>query len=414
MTQQSLVSRRDFLQGSLAVSALAVASPVLAACGAESPGSSNTITVGAIADKTGAFATYGAPTIQGMNLAVEEINAAGGVLGKDIKLKFLDGKTDVAVWTSNARELLRDPSITTLMNGGASNQREAYRAMVTPAKKMLFYNHQYEGGLCDKNVFSTGIVPSQQVKPLVEHMIEQYGPKMYVLAADYNYGHIATDLTKKFAKAAGGQVIASEFFPLDVSDFGTTVAKIQRTRPDFIISHLVGNDHLNFHRQMASTGLNKTLWTGAPTFGLGNEQFKLGPADSQGILSALNYYEEIDTPESKDFVAKAKAKYPDVQYVNSEIATSYTAWMLWAAAVEKAGSTDLDKVTKVLEAGLTVKGPEGALTMDGKTHQLSHNISFAKVNGSGRFEIIKTIENLVAEPSCDLIANPNQHTQLVS
>jgi urea transport system substrate-binding protein len=280
---------------------------------------------------------------------------------------------------------------------------------------MLFYNHQYEGGLCDKNVFSTGIVPSQQVKPLVEHMIEQYGPRIYVLAADYNYGRIATDLTKKFAEAAGGQVIASEFFPLDVSDFGTTVAKIQRADPDFIISHLVGNEHLNFHRQMASTGLNKTLWTGAPTFGLGNDQFKLGPADSQGILSSLNYYEDIDTPASKDFAAKVKAKYPDVQYVNGEHATSYTAWKLWAAAVEKAGSsTDVDKVNKVLEAGLTVEGPEGVLTMDDKTHQLSHNISLAKVNSSGRFEIITTIENLVAEFSCDLIADPDQHTQLTS
>lgn len=372
----------------------------------------DTVTIGGMTDATGAWASYGAPTVVGMNLAVDQINAAGGLLGKKLVMKFLDGKTDIPTWVSCARELAEDPNIVAIHTGGASNEREAIRGLMCKNNKLYFYNHQFEGGICDKHTFATGIIPEQQVEPLVDYMMKEFGPRAMILSADYNYGHIATAMTKRFIDARKGEVLHVEYFPLDVTDFQSTLAKIQELKPNFIISHLVGANHLSFHRSMTATGLNKTIPVGAPVFGLANDHLVLGGHDSQGIYSALNYFEEIDTPASKEFVAAVRAKSPKIEYINNEVATAWNGIMFWAEAVKAAKSFDREVLTKELEKGTSINSPEGSIRIDGPKHQATHNIHIATVGADGKFKVIKTVENIGPAFACDLIANPDQHIQL--
>ena len=123
---------------------------------------------------------------------------------------------------------------------------------------LYFYNTQYEGGVCDRNCFCTGSTPAQNVDKLVPFTLKKFGKKVYTVAADYNYGHITAKWVKKFTQDNGGEVLATDFFPLEVSDFGPAITKIQAAKPDFIMSALVGGNHISFYRQWAASGMNKT------------------------------------------------------------------------------------------------------------------------------------------------------------
>jgi urea transport system substrate-binding protein len=158
---------------------------------------------------------------------------------------------------------------------------------------------QYEGGVCDRNIFCTGITPAQQAEILVPATVQEWGKKVYTLAADYNYGQITAKWIQHYAKAAGAEVIQTDFFPLDVADFGATIAKIQEAAPDMIMSVLVGGAHVSFYRQWAAAGLNKTTPMASTTLGAGNEQVVLTKEEGDGIMLVCSFSKELDTPEKR-------------------------------------------------------------------------------------------------------------------
>jgi len=228
------------------------------------------IVVGSILDETGGLEMYGAAMVDATRLAVDHINAAGGVLGRPLKLVAYDAQSDNAKYTAYANQLaLRDKAVV-IMGGITSASREAVRPVARRHGVLYFYNEQYEGGVCDKNAFMTGIVPSQQVAPTVAWAIENLGKRLYVLAADYNYGHISSQWVKHYAEQAGGEVIGIDFIPLDVAEFGSILVKLQEARPDVVFSNLVGGNHMAFYRQFASAGLQDRMKIVSATFGLGS------------------------------------------------------------------------------------------------------------------------------------------------
>ena len=162
----------------------------------------------------------------------------------------------------------------------------------------------YEGGVCDRNCFVTGTTPAQAVEPIVEISQKQWGKKVYVLAADYNYGQITAKWVAHYVKQRGGSVLQTDFFPLDVADFGSTIAKIQQAKPDSVCAALVGGAHLSFFRQWAASGMNKKIPLYSTTFGVGNEHLALSAAEGDGILIAGNYSQEETSPANKDFLAR--------------------------------------------------------------------------------------------------------------
>jgi branched-chain amino acid transport system substrate-binding protein len=373
------------------------------------------IVVGSILDQTGPLNIYGKAMTDATNLAVKDINDSGGLLGRKLKLVSYDAQSANDKYTQYANQLAVQDHAVVIMGGITSASREAIRPIMDRNRVLYFYNEQYEGGVCDKNVFNTGVVPSQQLATLIPWAIKNLGPKLYVLAADYNYGHISADWVKKYAAQSGGQVIGTDFIPLDVSEFGSTISKLQGARPDAVVSLLVGGNHIAFYRQFASAGLGTSMKIVSPTFGLGNEQVVLSPREAKDIVVAYPYFQELDNPDNQRFVQRWQAAYgADYPYITDSAATVWEGWHLWAEAVKKAGTTERGKVTEALESGLTFAGPEGMVKLDGPSHHLVHAVHLARTNDQKGFTIIGSQDAVppsYEQSTCDLVKNPNTNQQ---
>jgi urea transport system substrate-binding protein len=406
------LSRRQFLWGS----GLALGTIGLAACGVSSPTTSGggDIAVGSLLDGTGGLNIYGTVMIDATNFAIDDINAKGGVLGRKLKLSAFDTQSTNDKYVQYADQLMLETKAAVVMGGITSGSREAIRPSIDRNKQLYFYNEQYEGGVCDKYVFCTGVVPSQQLSTLVKWTMDNVGKKVYTLAADYNYGHISSDWVQFYLKQNGGTLLGVDFIPLDVADFGATLTKLQQKKPDAVMSLLVGGAHISFYRQFAAAGLQSKMKIVSPTFGLGNEQVVLTSNESAGITVAYPYFQELSNDTNKKWVddwhSRFGASYP---YVTDSANAVWTGWHLWAAAANKAGSLDRDKVTAALESGLSFDAPEGTVHLDPKSHHLTHNVNIAQTNSNHGFNIIQTLNAISPDPQgqCDLIAKPDQHTQ---
>ncbi|MEZ2349812.1 ABC transporter substrate-binding protein [Caballeronia sp. RCC_10] len=373
------------------------------------------ILVGSVLDETGGLNIYGKAMVDATKLAIKSINDAGGVLGRPLKLISYDAQSDNAKYTTYANQLALRDRVAVIMGGITSASREAIRPIADRNKTLYFYNEQYEGGVCDKNVFLTGIVPSQQIAPLVDWAIKNGKKKFYVLAADYNYGHISADWVREYVAKAGGNVAGVDFIPLNVSEFGSVVSKLQEAKPDVVVSLLVGGNHIAFYRQFASAGLSNRMQIVSATFGLGNEQVVLSPNEANGIVVAFPYFQELKGSANDKFRdAWSKAYGANYPYITDSAVAVWNGWHLWASAVAKAGSTDREKVIAALETQPAFDSPSGKVSVDAGTHHVIQSVHIAKANDAHGFTIIG--EQEAVAPSyersvCDLKARPNTAKQ---
>ena len=400
-------SRRHFLASASGVAA-GGAIPFSLALAQGAP-----IKLGSVLDNSGNLDGYGKPMVLATTLAAEEINAAGGLLGRKIQVVQYDTQSDIALYTKYAQQLTRDDKVDVVHGGITSASREAIRQTFRRANTLYFYNVLYEGGVCDRNIVVTGTTPAQAVEPIVEISMKQWGKKVYVLAADYNYGQITAKWIAHYVKKGGGSTLKTDFFPLDVADFGSTIAKIQQEKPDFVCAALVGGAHMSFFRQWAASGMNKKIPLCSTTFGVGNEHLALSAAEGDGILIAGNYSQEDTSPANKDFLARWAKRFGDTKIVHEIAVSQYQGIKLWAECVKKAGSLDREKMLKAIESGVSIQGPAGAVKIDPKTHHASLDIKVMEVKG----QKLTIKQSFKARPpsdtaaSCNLEKNPNENKQ---
>ncbi len=405
------ISRRDFLVtgGSAAgLTTLGATIPFELALAQGAP-----IKLGSILDNSGNLDAYGKPMVMATTLAAEEINAAGGLLGRKIQVVQYDSQSDIALYTKYAQQLVRDDKVDVVHGGITSASREAIRQTFRRANTLYFYDVLYEGGVCDRNCICTGTTPAQAVEPIVEVALRQWGKSAYVLAADYNYGQITAKWLAHYIEQGKGKVLKTDFFPLDVADFGSTIAKIQEAKPAFIVAALVGGAHLSFFRQWAASGMNKKIPMCSTTFGVGNEHLALSPAEGDGILIAGNYSQEYDIPANKEFLAKWAKRFGDTKIVHEIAVSQYQGIMLWAACVKKAGSLDRAKMLAAIESGVSIQGPSGTVTLEPRTHHAILDIHVMEVKNQ-KLTIKQTFK--ARKPAdtaqfCDLSKNPDDNKQ---
>ena len=376
----------------------------------------NVIKVAAIHDLSGGLDIYGRPMVDCLSYAVEEINGSGGLLGKQIKLISYDAQSNIQLYTQFATEAATKEKVAVVHAGITSASREAIRPVLKRFNTLYFYNTQYEGGVCDRNCFCTGSTPAQNVDKLVPFTLKRFGKKVYTVAADYNYGQITAKWVKKFTQEHGGEVLQTDYFPLEVSDFGPAITKIQAAKPDFIMSALVGGNHISFYRQWAASGMNKTIPVASTTFGNGLEHQVTTPEEHKGYIGSQSYYQEITTEANQAFLKKFLPKYgTTTKYVTPLAIQSYHGLHLWASAVKKANSVDRMKVIEALEANHTFSGPAGKTAIDPKTHHCSLDVYIAEAQNRA----FKVLESYPQQPPadtaavCDLKKNPNENQQYV-
>ncbi len=402
-------TRRTILKGAAASAALA--SPVfIRNAFAEDP-----IKLGTAFDISGIFDAYGKPIDMAVKLAVKQINDAGGLLGRQVQHIGYDTQSDMALYTQYAQQLTRQDKVDVVHAGILSASREAIRPTLRKANTLYFYNIQYEGGVCDANCYCTGVTPAQTTEVQIPYTMEKWGKKVYILAADYNYGQLMARWIQKYFKDGGGETVAVDFFPLDVSDFGSTITKIQTAAPDMVYSALVGGAHLSFYRQWAAAGMKSRIPLASTTLGVGSEHLVLTPEEGDGIVVCYNYSPELDTPENKAFTkAWGDMHGADTVPKIHELAVSnYQGIMLWAEAVKAAGSVENEKVRAALDSGLSLNGPAGKVTIDPKTKHATLDVHLMEMRGQ-KLNVIKSFgarEPIDTQLVCNLVENPDDNQQ---
>ena len=369
------------------------------------------IKLGVLEDQSGDFAVATIGKVHGIQLATEEINAAGGIDGRPLELVIYDTQSDNTRYQEFMRRVLQRDKVDAVFAGFSSASREAYRPIVDQFKGLAFYNNQYEGGVCDANMIVTGAVPEQQFSTLIPYMMEKYGKKVYTIAADYNFGQISAEWVRNIVKENGGTMAGEEFIPLGVSQFSQTIQNIQAAKPDVLVTLLVGTAQASYYEQAGAANL-KVPMASSVNVGQGYEHKRFKPPSLANMYVTTNYIEEVDTPESKAFLAKWHAKFPDEPYVNQEAENSYLAVYLYKQMVERAKSTDHDAIRKVIAEGdVCMDAPEGKVCIDPKSQHMSHTIYLARVGEDHSITFPKVWQDIrpywLGEAGCDLTkSNP--------
>lgn len=384
--------------------ACAALSLVVLAAGAAS--AADPIKIGLLEDVSGDLGVIGIPKLHGSELAVKEINAEGGILGRQLELIHLDPQGDNRRYQEFARRLLQRDKVDVLIGGITSASREALRPLVNRFDALYFYTNQYEGGVCDANMISVGAVPEQQFSTLIPYMVEKFGGKVYTVAADYNFGQISAEWTRKQVGELGGEVVGEEFIPLGVSQFGQTIQNIQKAKPDWIMALNVGAAQDSFFEQAQAAGLDIPMGSSIKIM-LGFEHKRFAPPTLEGMHAVANWFEELDTPEAEDFKARWHAMWPDETYINDMGYNAYVALQMYKMLAEEAGSVDKDEIRKVIAAGdACVDAPEGRICIDPKSQHTSHRMRMIDVDAEHNVSVIEDFGVIepywLEEIGCDL------------
>ena len=355
---------------------IAVSAPLAAALPGEAAAQ---IKICVIDDHSGDFALPNIPKTNGAQLAVDQINAAGGVNGEQIELIHYDGQSDVKRYQELANKCILDDEVDVIMAGYTSSEREAARAVAVKSQTIFWHNNQGEGGIADKYSFFTGPIPEQQILTGVEYMIDKYGPKMYVLAADYGFGQVSALWTHVAAGLYGGEIVGEEFIPLGNSEFAASIANVQKAKPDFMVHYLVGANQSQFYPQAQAVDLGLPA-VSTVNLQQGYEHKQFAPPSLANMYIPVAYIEEIPTEANAAFLDAWHAKWPDEPYVNQPARCSYVAVNIMAEAWRRAGTTETDAVIAALESGITFDAPEGRVLLDPATHHLTMNIRMAHVD----------------------------------
>lgn len=374
----------------------------------------DTVKIGALHDLTGSFNIYGIQQSQALKLAVDEVNANGGVNGKQVEVVEYDTQSDDARYTQYANTLIMRDQVAAMFGGLASSSREAVRPVAHQNKILYFYNAVYEGGVCDRYAFQTGGTPSQQLGVMLEWAKEEYGNKIFVMAPDYNFGTINAHWVNEYAKELDLEVVGQDFLPVSQSDFSSTLQQIQTKQPDVVLALPVGSRQTSFYEQFAAAGLKDRIGIISTNYGSGNQQVVVSPSAGEGIVASQNYFQVVDTPSNEKFVQAWEAKYGEIKEpIISEANDTWNAVMLWAAGANQAESENSDDVIDQLLQGVTVDGPGGPIKSLASNH-LMQNIYLVKGDNNHNFEVIQKYDEVMPsyeQSVCNLIEDPESSTQ---
>lgn len=412
------MSRSRFLRGSLAAATLSVTGFAQA--------EDDTVKVGVLHSLSGTMAISEVSLRDVLLFTFDEINANGGVLGKKIEPIVVDPASDWPTFAEKAEQLLVQDKVAVTFGCWTSVSRKFVLPVYEKHNGLLFYPVQYEGEEMSPNIFYTAEAVNQQAIPAVDYMLEEGFKKFYLVGTDYVYPHTTNTVLAEYLQSKGiplenigggiykdeeGNVIApGKYTPFGFSDYQQIVAEIKAFAASgdaCVISTINGDSNVPFFKEFASSGLTSEDCP-VVSFSVSEDEFRAFPAEKLvGHLGCWNYFMSIDTPANKKFIADFQAwlKTTDVPGIEKEgrvtcspMALSYCGVYLWKAAVEKAGTFDVDKVREVLENdAISFDGPLGKITSM-KNHHFIKNVYIGETLEDGQFEIIKTFEQVPAEP----------------
>ena len=368
------VTRRTALRGLAATAGLTAAS-LAAPYIVRRAGAAEPIRVGVISPLTGAWTVYGRAHASGFELAVDEINARGGVLGRPMEVVLGDSKTEPRIVVEQANRLIRQEKVDFLAGTFSSAERQAGAPVATQANKILLYPTFYEGqekeyypGVCNKNIFMFGPEPTQQVYPFMDYMMGKYGKKFFMIGSDYVWPQVTNLVTKRKIAELGGEVVAEVYIPFNTPQYDSVLRDIRNSGANIIFHSLTGSDTVNFGQQFHAAGMSQDFayWT------VDDEEVVtsgLGPKVSAGHYVSFDYFMSIQHPNNNTFLESFKKKYGNDALMNTVGVAMYNAAHMAALAIEKTGEVSTDALREGLEDLVFDKAPQGTVTMRKLDHQ---------------------------------------------
>jgi urea transport system substrate-binding protein len=368
--------------------ALSLPAVLVAGCVSE-PGttksSGNDIKVGVLHSLSGTMAISEVTVKDAELLAIEEINAAGGVLGKKIVPVTEDGASDWPTFAEKAQKLISQDKVATVFGGWTSASRKAMLPVFERNKALLWYPVQYEGLESSPYIFYTGATTNQQIVPALDYLAAQGKKRLFLVGSDYVFPRTANKIIKAYAAAKGIEILGEEYTPLGHTEYSTLVNKLAGAKPDAVFNTLNGDSNVAFFKQLRSAGITAAT-TPVVSVSVAEEEVRgIGPDNVAGHLVAWNYYQTTQTAANDTFVKAFKAKYGPDKVTSDPMEAGYNAVKLWAAAVAKAGTTDVEAVKKAA-GGIALEAPEGTTTIDGTNQHVSKTARIGVVEADGQIK----------------------------
>jgi urea transport system substrate-binding protein len=376
----------------------------------------DTIKVGILHSLSGTMAISETVLKDTALMAIDEINAKGGVLGKKLEPVVVDPASNWPLFAEKTKQLLTQDKVAVIFGCWTSVSRKSVLPVVEELNGLLFYPVQYEGEELSKNVFYTGAAPNQQAIPAVEYLMSKEGggaKRFVLLGTDYVYPRTTNKILRAFLKSKGVAEadIIEEYTPFGHADYQTIIGKVKKFagegKKTAVISTINGDSNVPFYKELGNAGL-KAKDVPVVAFSVGEEELRgVDTKPLVGHLAAWNYFMSVKNPTNTEFTKKwgtyAKAKnipgHKDKPLTNDPMEATYIGVHMWAQAVEKAKSTDTDKVIAAM-AGQTFKAPSGfTATMDAKNHHLHKPVFIGEVKSDGQFNVVwKTPGPVKAKP----------------
>jgi len=342
----------------------------------------DTVKVGILHSLSGTMAISEVSLRNAEMMAIEEINAAGGVLGKQIEPIIEDGASDWPTFAEKAKKLLQSDEVVTVFGGWTSASRKAMLPVFEQNNGLLWYPVQYEGMESSPNIMYTGATTNQQIVPAVDWLLENKGKKMFLLGSDYVFPRTANNIIKAQLEAKGGELVGEEYTALGHTDYSTLISKIKAADPDVIFNTLNGDSNVAFFKQLKDAGISAEDLP-VLSVSIAEEEIRgIGGDVVAGHYTSWNYYQTIDTPENNKWVENFKAKYGDEVVTDDPIEAAYFGVYLWAAAAEKAGSFDVDAVKEAAK-GIEVSAPGGKVKIDGDNQHTYKVVRIGQIREDG-------------------------------
>lgn len=393
-----------------------VAAAAFATFGLGSAHAADTIKVGVLHSLSGTMAISETVLKDTILMAIDEVNAKGGVLGKKLEPVVVDPASNWPLFAEKTRQLISKDKVAVIFGCWTSVSRKSVLPVVEELNGLLFYPVQYEGEELSKNVFYTGAAPNQQAIPAVEYLMSKDGggaKRFVLLGTDYVYPRTTNKILRAFlhSKGVADADILEEYTPFGHSDYQSIIAKIKKFAAEgkktAVVSTINGDSNVPFYKELGNQGLKATD-VPVVAFSVGEEELRgVDTKPLVGHLAAWNYFMSIKNPTNAEFIKKwsayAKAKnipgHKDKPLTNDPMEASYIGFNMWVQAVEKAKSTDTDKVIAAM-AGQTFKAPSGIVSkMDEKNHHLHKSVFIGEVKADGQFNVVwKTPGPVKAQP----------------
>ena len=358
------------------------------------------VTVGILHSVTGTMAISESGSVEAEKLAIKQINDMGGVLGRKIEVIQEDGASDWPTFAEKAKKLLVNDKVAAVFGCWTSASRKAVLPVFEKENGMLYYPTFYEGLEQSKNVIYTGQEATQQIIAGLDWIAKEKGAKtFYLIGSDYIWPRTSNKIARKHIEnVLKGKVVGEEYYPLGHTNFGSLINKIKLKKPDVIYSIVVGGSNVSWYKQLKAAGITSDKWDLLTISVTEDEMLGIGGENVEGFYAAMKYFQSLDNENNKAFVKAFKDMWGKDSVIGDVTQAAYLGPWLWKAAVEKAGSFDIDKIAEASN-GIELKtAPEGYVRIHDSNHHLwsKTRIGVAQVNG--QFEVIYESDLIEPDP----------------